>query len=332
MRSILRSSLIFGAGILGAAMAFACSGEVSAPVGIPSGAAGHFGTGGQGGGTGGSDISTVASTATTQGAGGFSSGGTSGAGGDADASSDVGAGGAAPEAGTSNDAGSIVTDGGPPPSYEGEIPMYDGPPVGPEVTMDCPGDPTAGWTEYKDTFHVERPYDVPINTRFSIEGGIYNFWVHSNDKPHSRTTQAKNPRTEAKWGGLFDAPTGGEFTTGMRMWSADMLLESSCDDSVIMQVHTTATGIGPVYLVLKGGSIAPIDGTSVPGGLVNTWFNLKVAFNAATLQSQLYVNNCLKATITGRRGDGHFYFKNGVYHCGSDVCRDHYKNIHLYRK
>src|SRR6185369_2339207 len=59
----------------------------------------------------------------------------------------------------------------------GAIPPYEGPPVGPEVKMDCPGDPTAGFMEYKDTFHVEHPYDLPVSERFSIDGGIYTFWV-----------------------------------------------------------------------------------------------------------------------------------------------------------
>jgi hypothetical protein len=55
------------------------------------------------------------------------------------------------------------------------------------------------------------------------------------------------------------------------------------------------------------------------------------------LQVQIYINNCLQITYTGPRGDGHFYFKNGVYGCFSATgktagCRDHYKNIHLYTK
>jgi hypothetical protein len=238
---------------------------------------------------------------------------------------------------------------GPQPSYDGEIPINYGPDPGPIVKMQCPNDPALGWTEYKDTFHVERPYTVPINARFSIIGGIYSFWVFSNDPAHSPIAHGTAPRTEAAYGALHDMATVtmgagnaagiGYFTSGMRMWSADVLLENSVDGSVIMQIHTTATGIGPAYLSLAGGNITQagsqvaIQGSSVPGGLVNNWFNLKVAFDAATLQSQLYVNNCPKGTITGPRGDGHFYFKNGVYHCGNaGGCRDHYKNVHLYTK
>jgi hypothetical protein len=239
-------------------------------------------------------------------------------------------------------------DGGPQPSYEGEIPIFYGPDVGPVVKMQCPEDPTVGWTEYQDTFHVERPYMVPLNTRFSIIGGIYSFWVFPNDGPHSPIAHGKGPRTEATYGGLHDRANLitdnsvskgiAYFTSGMRLWSADVLLEPSAEGSIVMQIHTTATGIGPIYMGFTGGNLThnlktAVSGSSVPGGLVNTWFNLKVAFDAATLKSDLYVNNCKKATVSGPRGDGHFYFKNGVYGCRhAEGCRERIKNIHLYSK
>jgi hypothetical protein len=225
------------------------------------------------------------------------------------------------------------SDGGPQPSYEGEVPVYYGPDVGPVVTMECPGDPTEGYTEYKDSFHVERPYTVPINARFSITGGIYNFWVFPNDPAHSPIAHGTNPRTEATYGGTYDkatvSATGGNaagigyFTKGQRIYSADVLIESSAKGSIVMQLHTTATGIGPVYL----------SGGGIPGGMVDKWFNIKLAFDASTLKSQVFINNCPKGTVSGPRGDGHFYFKNGVYHCGdSKGCRDHFKNVHFYVK
>ena len=85
--------------------------------------------------------------------------------------------------------------------------------------MDCPGDPTAGFTEYKDTFKVEHPYDLPVSARFSIDGGIYNFWVMQGDKRHNPTSTARNPRTEARW--------SQNFRTGIRMFSADIFWDKS---------------------------------------------------------------------------------------------------------
>ena len=71
--------------------------------------------------------------------------------------------------------------------------------------------------------------------------------------------------------------------------------------------------------------------SSATGGLADNWFNLKVAFDSATRQAKLYVNNCLIKTVSGPGGDGRFYLKNGVYHCGaSGGCKTHFKNVHLY--
>jgi hypothetical protein len=231
--------------------------------------------------------------------------------------------------------------GGPQPSYAGEIPIYYGPEVGPVVKMDCPGDPTEGWTEYQESFNVQRPYDVPINTRFSIIGGIYKFWVFPDDAPHSPTAMGRNPRSEARYGGTHDAATGKNFRTGQRLYSADMFIERNAVNSAIMQIHTTAPGGGPIGVrihsnsdMVNNGSLTVVQGSSVPGGLIDRWFNYKAAFNADTLEVKIYINNCLKSTYKGPRGDGNFYFKNGVYFCktSQNGCFAHFKNIHLYKK
>jgi hypothetical protein len=252
--------------------------------------------------------------------------------------------------GTKLDAGSggvgdsstpMGSDGGPQPSYAGQIPIYYGPEVGPIVQMNCPGDPTEGWTEYKDSFNVQRPYNVPINTRFSIIGGIYNFWVFPNDAPHSPTANGRNPRTEARYGGTADAATGNNFQTGNRMWTGDMLIERNAVNSAIFQIHTTADGGGPIGLrvqsngdMVNNGSLTVVQGSSVPGGTVDKWFNFKASLNADTQEVKIYINNCLKSTYKGPRGDGNFYFKHGVYFCktSQNGCFSHYKNIHLYKK
>ena len=338
-----------------ALIAVGCSGGTSGAGGSPSDGSG--GSSVATGGTGAAGSGGASPPATDPSASGGSGGGTPAApdaatGATPDATPDPGNGttpdagsGTTPDAspgGAPADAGSVEidggatpmgTDGGPQPSYAGEIPIYCGPEVGPIVQMQCPGDPTQGYTEYKDSFHVERPYTVPLNTRFSITGGIYNFWVFPNDSAHSPIAHGKSPRTEAAFGGTYDKATVssgtgnaagiGYFTKGMRIYAADVLIESSAKGSIVTQVHTTATGIGPVYL----------SGGGIPGGMVGQWFNMKIAFDAATLKSQVYINNCLKGTVSGPRGDGHFYFKYGVYHCGSaGGCRDHFKNIHLYVK
>jgi hypothetical protein len=288
-----------------------------------SGGSGSTNSGGSGGGSASGGSEGTASGGTSGGSGGepggddASAGGTTGTGGSP----------AAPDGGgTAGDSGAPTGPGTIPTDLDGPIPPWDGPPVGPEVKMECPEDPTAGLMEYKDTFRVEHPYDLPTSARFSIEGGIYNFWVMQGDKKHNPTSTAKNPRTEARW--------SQNFRTGVRMFSADIFWDKSITKgTVVMQVHTTSTGIGPVYMVGNAGGVSPLNAGKVPGGIFDKWINLKVEINASTTASRYWVNNCLVGSMgSGTRGDGNDYFKIGVYHCDAGTCRAKVKNIHLYQK
>jgi hypothetical protein len=86
--------------------------------------------------------------------------------------------------------------------------------------------------------------------------------------------------------------------------------------------------------MVNNGTLTVVQGSSVPGGLIDRWFNYKASLDTATMQVKIYVNNCLKSTYTADRGSGAFYFKNGVYFCKTSTngCFSHYKNIHLYKK
>jgi hypothetical protein len=211
-------------------------------------------------------------------------------------------------------------DGGP---LAGAIAILPGG-VPPLIPADCPGDPTQGWTEYSDTFTVEHPYDLPVGERFSIDKGIYTFWVQSTDHAHA-VGNTTAPRTEARWSNFTnDKP---------HMWSADMMFETPLDHCTIMQVHTTTRGAGPVYLRVDKGAIHPLNRPNFVTDLNDKWFNIKVAFDPTTLESTIWINNCEKVRgVIGPRGNSIFYFKNGTYTCPGTICKDHYKNIHLYQK
>jgi hypothetical protein len=120
-----------------------------------------------------------------------------------------------------------------------------------------------------------------------------------------------------------------------------MLIERNAVNSAIMQIHTTADGGGPIGLrvqangdMVNNGNLTVVQGSSVPGGTIDKWFNFKASLDTATQEVKIYINNCLKSTYRGPRGDGNFYFKNGVYFCktSQNGCFSHYKNIHLYKK
>jgi hypothetical protein len=270
---------------------------------------GHGGSTGVGAsvGTGGSDAPDAA--------------GGAGKGGGAGASVDASGTGDSPDAGASDakSGDSKMTDA----PFVDAGPVGDGGFVGPVVPPDCPGDPTQGWTEYADTFHIEHPYDLMASDRYTFENGIYTFWIFPTDKPHVQGNTTA-PRTETHWT---------NFTTGQKMWTGDVLVEAPSQNTTIFQVHTTASGAGPVYLHVKSGNVEEINGSVIARNIYDKWFNLKVAFVAATSTATIYVNDCQKLVLPNSRpGSRDFYFKNGVYTCDSSICRDHFKNIHLYQR
>jgi hypothetical protein len=303
-----------------------------------SGAGGHQpgGTGGEAPEEGGSGGSLAGSGGSTGGRGGSGAGGTGGGVATGGVPATGGTGGdpvtGKPDAGgaeggmTGADAGMPTGD---PTNYGGpgehpSVPLqYTASPVPPLVTPECPEDPLQGFTEYKDTFVVQRPYDLAGADRVSYADGIYTFFVKSSDKAH-QPGNGTAPRTEARYP---------NFSSGEHLWSGDVLLDDPLSKTCIFQIHNVEASIA-VYLRVVGGRMFNLStGKTILASSYGKWFNLKVAFNTQTHQVRTYVNNCLKETSQSPSGPTpNWYFKHGVYTCDSGTCRDHYKNIHLYQK
>lgn len=66
--------------------------------------------------------------------------------------------------------------------------------------MLCKADPTDGFTPIsisQNNFQIQKPYDVPVDQRYSFIDGVHKFWVFKTDKPHTTTSQTK-PRCEIR--------------------------------------------------------------------------------------------------------------------------------------
>jgi len=204
------------------------------------------------------------------------------------------------------------------------IPLaYTAQPVPPIVAMDCPEDPTAGYTEYKDSFVVQRPRNLPAADRFKYEGGIYTAWIFPNDQPH-KPNNTTNPRTETRFSDLG---------TGEHIMSVDVMVEPGSDGTVVHQFKSAGTRGGNIgtYLQVNGGTIKDRAGT-VATDVLGKWINIKVAFDIPSGVGRIWLNNCLKVT-TQKERNALWYFKFGTYHCdNAPMCRAHFKNIHLYHK
>jgi hypothetical protein len=187
----------------------------------------------------------------------------------------------------------------------------------------CDGDPRAGWTEFMDTFKVQHPYDLMESDRFKLENGVYTLWVFPTDKAH-QPGNTTAPRTEMRWS---------NWTTGERMWEADMMFEAPLTHTCVMQIHNVGAAIAAYMQVNDGELRNAAGGGTFLKGYYDKWFNMKVAFNPDTLQVRTWVNNCLIGTTKAPKGpDPNWYFKNGVYTCNASICRDHFKNIRFWKR
>jgi hypothetical protein len=201
------------------------------------------------------------------------------------------------------------------------VPMFrSADPVPPLIAPECQEDPTAGFAEYDDTFVIQRPYDLPASDRFELKDGIYTEWVLPNDKSHA-TWSGTHSRTETRYS---------DFKTGEYLFSGDVMVENGSENVCIFQVKGALGPIG-IYLRVNGGNMHQLSGGNVIGGIYDKWYNLKVAWDTSSGTGRVWINNCLKLTVHGTKGST-WYFKHGTYTCDSKLCRDHYKNIHLYRK
>jgi hypothetical protein len=292
--------------------------EESGGGGAPGGSGGKVAGGGTGGGVAGSGGSAPGSGGNSAGSGGTGGAGTGGA----DAS---GGGGGADASVSTPDASSPtgpINYGGP--GEHPSVPLqYTDTPTPPLVMPECPDDPTQGFTEYKGTFVVQRPYDLAGADRFSYADGVYTVFVKSSDKAH-QPGNTTAPRTEARYP---------NFSSGEHIWSGDVLLDEPLSRTCIFQIHNVEASIA-VYLRVVGGRLFNLStGKTILPSAYGKWFNLKVAFNTQTHQVKTYINNCLKETSQSPSGPTpNWYFKHGTYTCDSGTCRDHYKNIHLYQK
>jgi hypothetical protein len=317
---------------LALALTAACGGtKAGKPTGT-GGASDEGGSGGEeigGGGMGGSSGSGGRGGAGTGGGGGQESpdaGDVGGAPGDASIAppdGDVGPGGAGGMPPDGPGGGGGTGDYGAPGQHPSIPVQYTAAPVPPLVAPECPDDPTQGFDEYKDTFIIQRPYDLAAAERFSYMDGIYTFFVKSTDKAH-QPGNGTAPRTEARYP---------NFSSGEHIWTADVLLDSPLSRTCIFQIHNVEASIAVYLRVIDGRLFNLSTGKTILPASYGKWFNLKVAFDTRTHQVRTYINNCLKETSQSPSGPTpDWYFKHGVYTCDSGTCRDHYKNIHLYQK
>ncbi|CAI0376748.1 unnamed protein product [Linum tenue] len=191
-------------------------------------------------------------------------------------------------------------------------------------------DPTRGFVSFPfntSYYHIQSPYNLPEEKRYSFVNGVHKCWVYSTDKPHSRTSRTK-PRTEI-------AIQGYEYKSGTWEFEAYGYVPKGTSGVSIMQVFgskpPTATSL--MLMVYDGSLHCYSKGQVVLANIYNKWFKLNVIDDFDSRKIQVYINNELKLEVMGRGGKYHA-FKCGVYAHRNDSRRmeSRWKGIKIFRK
>jgi hypothetical protein len=180
---------------------------------------------------------------------------------------------------------------------------------------------TAGWSEYPDTFEVQKPYNLPVSDRFSDSGGVYTCWIQPSDKPFKTGTDT-GPRTEMRWQTWSNQKLG-------HMFEADVMYDPGTNHTCIFQVKSNSSGEAVYLQVATNGDLRQSTGTPFLKDYAGKWFHLNATYEPSTGSGRVWIDGEQKWSGS-HNNSSDWYFKNGTYCNGmtsGTVSRSHYKNI-----
>ena len=195
-----------------------------------------------------------------------------------------------------------------------------------QATASTQAAPTAGLTQYQDTYKVQFPYNLSQADRFSVTAGPeYNAWIDKGDKPFKKGSST-GPRTEMRW--------ATNWSETEHQWSADVFVEPGTDGAAIMQVKGDTGGEAIYINVHSNGNVYnSVNKTPLATNMSGKWFHLNSDFNPANGTVRVWINNNLVLTTHySAPASKVWYFKNGVYNTNSAKSEAHFKNVTFWRK
>ncbi|CAA3029021.1 Citrate-binding protein [Olea europaea subsp. europaea] len=176
-------------------------------------------------------------------------------------------------------------------------------------------------------YHIQKPYDLPVEQRYSFINGVHKLWVFSTDKPLYRSSPTK-PRSEISISG---------YTYSSGVWQFEAYGYVTCGTSIvsIMQVFGATLPYHTSFIlgVDTNGSLTYFKEPVIYPKAYDKWFRLNVIHEVETRKLKVYINGIFKYETLDRGGTSH-YFKCGVY-AGpnpSYYMESRWKGIRIFKK
>lgn len=190
-------------------------------------------------------------------------------------------------------------------------------------------DPTDGFTSVPLTeanFEVQKPYNIPIEKRYSFIDGVHRFWVYAHDKPYSPDSPTQ-PRTEIRIKGL-------DYHSGVWQFEGYAYVPKITSGATIAQIHGAEHGKTTLLLRIYNGDMRYYSTDLVAKNLYNKWFRLNIIHDVDGGIVTVFIDG-EKKFQTKDQGPGDLYFKCGVYAAPVDISNymeSRWRDIKIYKK
>ncbi|KAL9394629.1 hypothetical protein Peur_013914 [Populus x canadensis] len=190
-------------------------------------------------------------------------------------------------------------------------------------------DPTDGFTPVPLTeanFVLQKPYNVPLNERYSYEDGIRHLWVYATDKPHDPSSNTQ-PRTEVRITGL-------DYSSGVWQFEGYGFVPNGTSGVTVAQIHGASHGATTLILRIYDGNMRYYSGDLVATDLYDKWFRLNIIHDVDGGRLTVFIDGEERYS-THDQGPGDLYFKCGVYAAPRNISyymESRWRDIKIYKK
>ncbi|XP_010027728.1 citrate-binding protein [Eucalyptus grandis] len=177
-----------------------------------------------------------------------------------------------------------------------------------QVDAQTQTDPTEGFKSLpltQSNFAVQRPYDVPVDQRYSFKDGVHKLWVFDTDKPHSTTSETK-PRTEIRIRGY-------DYSSGVWQFEGQGYVPGGTSGVCVMQVFGAVGQATTFVLRVYNGTLYYYGSQVLVENVYDKWFKLNVIHDADASNVKIYIDDQLRFSAPGHGSGASHYFKFGVY-------------------
>ncbi|KAJ1438434.1 Concanavalin A-like lectin/glucanase domain superfamily [Sesbania bispinosa] len=193
----------------------------------------------------------------------------------------------------------------------------------------CGEDPTSGFTPVpltQENFVLQKPYDIPLDQRYSYNDGIHRLWVYADDKPHDPNSHTQ-PRTEIRIKGL-------DYHDGVWQFEGYGFVPNGTSGATVAQIHGASHGATTLILRIYNGDMRYYSRDLVAENLYDKWFRLNIIHDVNGGTVTVFIDG-EKKFQTKDQGPGDLYFKCGVYAAPANISyymESRWRDIKIYKK